>query len=123
MVVDYTDQQALNVIANGLIGITSLTDAQKVSPTDGSKDVTTAGTAEALLAAATDCRMIFITAKSANTGSIFVGSSSVASINGTELTAGETIVLEAGIGSKIDVNEIFVDSGVSGEGVTFTYWG
>lgn len=83
----------------------------------GSKDVTTAGTAEAL-AGSTACIRAVIRAKDANTGKVYVGNSSVSSSNtGIVLNAGDAYEMELD-----NLNKIYIDSDTNGEGVTYSYW-
>ena len=89
----------------------------------GNKFVTTAGTAVPLAAVDTPCKLITINAKAANTGKIAVGGQGViATIGVTQtgviLNAGDVYELEVA-----DLNEVYIDATVSGEGVTFTYLG
>ena len=87
---------------------------------DGSKTVTTAGTAEALSATALPVDFVSVTAKIANTGTVAVGSSTVvaaaATQRGAPLLAGESISIGA-----VDLSLVYIDATVSGEGVTFMY--
>jgi len=85
----------------------------------GRKVVTTAGTAVAL-ATSTTCKWVQITAETDNTDLIVVGDSGViASLStreGTPLYAGDTLTI------PIDnLADVYIDSLVSGEGVTFLY--
>lgn len=82
----------------------------------GSKTVTAAGTAEPLSATSVGIREITIQAQTSNTDAIFIGNSSVDSTNGITLFATNTITLSLG-----DLNDIYVDSAVNGEGVQFLY--
>lgn len=82
----------------------------------GSKNVTTAGTREAL-AASTNCKKVVICAKSANTGIIWVGGSTVAAGTGIPLVAYQQIEI-----SITNLSSIYIDSTVNGEGVTFNYF-
>ena len=86
---------------------------------DGRKVVTTAATAEAL-ASSTTVRYVVITAESDNTGTIAVGGATVVAAlstrRGIPLTAGESI------GFPIDnLADVYIDSTVNGDGVTFIY--
>ena len=86
---------------------------------DNRKVVTTAGTAVAL-AASTTCKYVVIAAEADNTGVIAVGGSTVvatlATRRGIPLNAGEKI------GFPIDnLADVYIDSTVNGDGVTFTY--
>jgi len=84
----------------------------------GQTAVTTAGTAELLVAMGERACMITIKAFSTNTGNIYIGPSTVDSATGFILAAGEevTIVVEAGH------TDIYIDSDVSYEGVSYIYW-
>lgn len=91
--------------------LTQLTEATVIL--NGKTTVTTAGT-RVVLAASTACKQVVIRALSANTGVIYVGSSTVASTNGYTLTAGESIGLEIA-----NLNTVNIDSSVNGEGVVY----
>jgi len=82
---------------------TSLSHAQKVVTTAGSRVQLTTATIVS----------ITIKALSTNTGLIYVGGSSVTSSNGFELSAGDSISLAID-----DADVIWLDSSVSGEGVS-----
>ena len=77
------------------------------------KTVTTAGTRVAL-AASQAVRSVCIKALAINTGYIYVGDSSLSSTNGFQLLAGESVSLDIS-----NLNTIYIDSSVSGEGVTY----
>ena len=86
---------------------------------DGRTIVTTAATRVAL-AASTVAKIVIITAETDNTGLIVVGGATVvaalATRQGTPLYAGESITL------LIDnLADVYLDSTVSGDGVTYTY--
>lgn len=85
----------------------------------GRKTVTTAGTAVAI-ASSTTCKWVAITAETDNTDIIVVGDSgvvaSLATREGVPLSAGDSIVI------PIDnLSDVYIDSLVNGEGVTFLY--
>uniref|UniRef100_A0A6M3JBQ7 Uncharacterized protein n=1 Tax=viral metagenome TaxID=1070528 RepID=A0A6M3JBQ7_9ZZZZ len=87
----------------------------------GSKAVTTAGTAETLVASTTPAKYVQIQAKPANTGRVAIGGSAVdetaATIKGIILYPGEStpwIPCD-------DLVDIYVDVAVSTQGVTFNY--
>lgn len=80
---------------------------------NGSKNVTTAGTRVAL-AASQAISSVTVKAKAANTGSIYVGDSTVSSSNGFVLAAGEAISMDID-----NLADIYLDSSVNGEGVTY----
>lgn len=86
---------------------------------DGRKIVTTAATA-VVLSTPLFADWVVITAETDNTGTIVVGGTTVVALlatrRGTPLVAGDSI----GIGS-VDLSTIWLDSTVSGDGVTFTY--
>lgn len=80
-----------------------------------SKAVTTAGTAE-VLGSSQVCRSVYIRAKSTNTGNVYVGTSNVsATLALKDLGPGDSAEF-----SVINVNELYLDVGVNGEGVD--YW-
>lgn len=87
---------------------------------DGRKVVTTAGTAVAL-ATTTAIKRVYIQAETDNTGVIVVGASTVvaslATRRGVALNAGDTLTLDID-----DIADVFIDSTVNGDGVTFTYY-
>lgn len=87
---------------------------------DGRKTVTTAATREALVASATPAKKVIITAETDNTGVIAVGGSTVvallASRRGTPLLAGDSFTLEVD-----DLIDVYLDTTVNGDGVTYTY--
>src|SRR5688572_2590163 len=89
------------------------------SISDGSKNVTTAGTQVQLTATSTPCGWVTVTARPANTGVIAVGGSTVDATAGSERAIA---LLEAGqsVGIEVDnVNKVYIDSTVDGEGVAF----
>lgn len=86
------------------------------SPTtvlNGKTTVTTAGT-RVPLAASTTCVSVTIKALATNTGIIYVGSSTVASSNGFELAAGDSVSLDIA-----NLNTVNIDSSVNGQGVSY----
>lgn len=86
----------------------------------GKTTVTTAGTAVVLGNQKVDGPLM-VKALLANTGNIYVGnvSGDVASTNGLELDAGEVVIFNY-IG---DLNNIYIDSSVNGEGVSWLLLG
>lgn len=86
---------------------------------DGRKVVTTAGT-RVTLASSTTAREVTITALSTNTGVIVVGGSTVIAAAGTRrgvpLSAGASLTIRID-----DLADIYIDSTVNGEGVSFLY--
>lgn len=110
----------VNIASGQTLGtVTSITNTvptSEVAPSavlNGKTTVTTAGT-RVVLAASTTCKSVTIKALSTNTGLVFVGSSAVASTNGFQLAAGETISMDIA-----NLNTVNIDSAVSGEGVTY----
>lgn len=88
---------------------------------DGRKVVTTAGTREQL-GSVTTCRRIIIVAETDNTGTIVVGGASCVAALATR----RGVPLEAGDSIEVFVQEladIYLDSTVSGDGVTYLYFG
>ena len=83
----------------------------------GSKAVTTASTAEPLAATSIGFREITIQAKLSNTDAIFIGNSAVDSTNGIILYSTQSINLTIGG----DLNDLYIDSAINGEGVQFFY--
>ena len=97
--------------------------AKDTTPTgfeDGRKTVTTAGTRVPLSATSVACKKVTVTAMYENTDNVVVGGSTVVAAvltrQGTPLTPGQSIDI-----SINDLNKIYLDAVVSGEGVTFTY--
>jgi len=87
---------------------------------DGRKEVTTAGTAERLIALNTSCRRVTLMAELDNTDYIVIGDSTVvaslATRRGIPLSAGASITLDIE-----DLYAVFLDAVVSGEGVNYIY--
>ena len=87
---------------------------------DGRKVVATAGTAERLVSANTRCEKVTIMAEVDNTGYIVVGDSTVvatlATRRGIPLSAGTSITIDIE-----DLYQVWINSEVSGDGVTYVY--
>lgn len=87
---------------------------------DNRKTVTSAATAEALVASSTACNYVIITAETDNTGVIVVGGPTVvaalATRRGIPLNASDSITLKTD-----DLANVYIDSTVNGDGVTFLY--
>ncbi len=99
----------MNVINPGALSIAS-------SIGDGSQTVATAGTRVQLITASTPCRYVIIVGLVTNTDTIWVGGTTVAAGRGRPLVAIQS--------EKIDidnVNKIWIDAAVNGEGVSFAY--
>lgn len=113
--------EQLGVVYAGSSGVTS-DDMRNIglgsarSITDGSKNVTTAGTRVQLITTSTPCRWVIVVGKEANTDTIWVGGSTVASGSGIPLVG-----LQSERFDVSDASNIWLDSEVNGEGVTFLY--
>lgn len=83
---------------------------------NGAKDVTTAGTAVALVSSSTPCSWVILCAKGDNTGKIYYGGSSVSSTSGAYLWPGASEKIQIS-----DLKDIYIDSDTNGEGVQFSY--
>lgn len=88
---------------------------------NGRKVVAAAGTAECLVAASTPCKRILMMAETDNTGVIVFGGSTViaaqATRSGVPLNAGDSVVIVTN-----DLNKVYLDTTVNGDGVTYTYY-
>jgi hypothetical protein len=80
----------------------------------GQTTVTTAGTEVALAASQAILSGVTVKALHANTGWIYVGKNPVTSSTGFVLDAGESIFVEVD-----NINDIYIDSSVNGEGVSW----
>lgn len=88
----------------------------------GNKDVTTAGTAVPLASTKTKCNWILMHPKTANTGHIYLGDSGVTATNGVVMDVGDSdVVWPMMTFAEYDLNQIYIDASVSGEGVQFIY--
>lgn len=81
----------------------------------GTKAVTTAGSRVAL-ATTTACKKVIICALDTNTGKIYYGGNAVSATSGAFIYAGGSVVLDIA-----DLASVYIDAGVNGEGVNFTY--
>lgn len=93
-----------------------------IGPIAGRAAVTTAGTAVALNATAQKARRVLVQYAEGSTGVIVVGGSTVvaavATRNGFALMQeGDWVELEI-----TDLTDVYIDSTVSGDAVTFNYW-
>jgi len=88
---------------------------------DGTKTVTTAGTAEALTATVTAVAWANVQALAGNAGIVYLGASTVSSARGIELLSGDSFMFPVIVGYQYDLAKIFIDVSVNGEGVDFTY--
>lgn len=83
---------------------------------DGSKNVTTAGTRVQLSSTSIPCKWVIITAKVGNTGTVYIGGSTVATARGKPLVNLQEIIINVN-----DVSKVWMDSDSNGDGVTFCY--
>ena len=90
--------------------------------TPGRKVVAAAGTAEAIEDNPREVVGVIIVAEVDNTDYIAVGDSDVVESDSTRtgvpLAAGQSVTLY-----NADLNQIYLDSGANGDGVTYLYWG
>lgn len=91
------------------------------SISNGNKVVAVAGTPETLTAVSTPSKLVTITALASNTDTVVIGSATVVAAlvgrSGSPLEPGDSI------DSNIDdLNNLYIDAVVSGEGVSFTYY-
>ena len=84
------------------------------------KVVAAVGTKESLVSSPVPCKVVIITAETDNTGIMVVGGSTViatlATRKGTPLAAGDSVVLQID-----NLDKVFLDTTVNGDGVTYTY--
>lgn len=96
----------------------------RIRPITLSKTVTTAGTAERLNATALKCVAGIVQAKTANTGTVHLGDSTVHNSTkpGRTLTAAQHAENPRHPDGFYDLYDLWIDVSVSGEGVDITYW-
>ena len=87
--------------------------------TTGTKAVTAAGTAERLVAVASNVsvRSAVVVAKEGNAGLVYVGNSEVSGSNTPPLNPGDA--LELGGHDPFNLADVYLDVSVSGEGVDY----
>tara|TARA_Y100000310_G_scaffold109975_1_gene108448 strand:+ start:5892 stop:6185 length:294 start_codon:yes stop_codon:yes gene_type:complete len=85
------------------------------------KTVTSAGTAETLVASQTLVQSVTMRAKRSNTTNIFLGDSDVDSSQNDGFAPGDLIAIPAGEDGAIDLVGIWIDAATNGEGVDFWY--
>jgi len=93
-----------------------LADSNTPTMLTSEKTVTSAGTAVALHAAQR-VKSVTIVAKISNTGQVYVGGSDVASATNDGMAPGDSLSIPAE--NWLDLNDLYVDSDVNGEGVDF----
>lgn len=86
--------------------------------------VTSAGTRVALASSETPSRLFTIQANVGNTGTIYVGDSSVSSsVYGVALAKGTSISFgESDDDAKFDLSRIYIDAGTSNDAVSILYF-
>ena len=82
--------------------------------TDGAKTVTTAGTAETLVAASTPAKIVILTALTGNAGIMWIGGSTVADGRGVPLTPRQSVTLQID-----DLQKVYLDTDNSTDGVSY----
>lgn len=87
----------------------------------GKKSVTTAGTQVALATTRTTASWVFVQANNTNTGAIHIGDSGVDNSEGVRLLSSEGFMFPDIGGVPYDLQAMFVDSDVNGEGVRFVF--
>jgi hypothetical protein len=114
---------SVNIGDVDILSLPSVASSTKVSPVGGAKSVTTSGTGEALVASSTDAQMLFVEAKSGNTGAIYFGDSAVDKTTSKQVTLlqGQSVDVHADGGYKLDINEFYIDADNNGDGVDFLY--
>lgn len=92
---------------------------------DNRQTVATAGTAVELSSTSQRATKVTITAETDNTGIIVVGGSTVvaalATRRGIPLSAGDSVTFEKKGSESIDLIDIWIDTTVNGDGVTYVY--
>lgn len=90
----------------------------------GSLSITTAGTPQPLMSSSTPCVEVLIQVFRANTGGVYIGGLGMASQTGIYLSpppSSSAQPVDITLSAQ-NLNQIWVDSDVSGEGVKFLYW-
>ena len=88
---------------------------------DGLKVVTTAGTRVQLSATSVPCKKVFIQANDQNTGEIVIGSVTVVGASGATRRGTALFASQGEWFPVSNLNLIYIDSTVNGEGVYFTF--
>lgn len=82
---------------------------------NGAQTVTTAGT-RVQLASNTPTTTITVRAKASNTGLTYIGSSTISSANGFQLSPSEVVSLDLD-----NLSKLWIDAATNGNGVTYIY--
>lgn len=106
-----------------IVSFPSIATSIKVSPVGGSETVDASGTAQSLVGSSTDAQMLFVQAKTGNTGAIYFGDSAVDKTTSkqTTLLQSQAITISADGGYKLDINEFWIDADNNDDGVDFLY--
>ncbi len=124
-----TDGDYITLIVDGFGRLHTITTPQtiansiKVSPVGGEETVDASGTAQPLVGVSTDAQMLFVQAKTGNTGAVYFGDSTVDKISSkqTTLLQSQAVTVSADGGYKLDINEFFIDADNNDDGVDFLY--
>ena len=106
---------AYGFLVRGTLEIAPSTTTTPVTVSYGTKTITTAGTAEKLVANSTLCNSVILSPSRAATGRFFYGSTSASTAQTVELP----VTLIAPDGKKIDLSLIWIDATVNGEAVVY----
>jgi hypothetical protein len=102
-----------------------LTDSVEIAPTWGSVAVGALGTAQPLMGTEFFVASFTLLPKSTNTGEIYFGDASVDRVTSKQFilpaTGSPSIVIDAPIGNKLDLNKFFIDAEIINDGVDFMY--
>jgi hypothetical protein len=103
------------ILTRGTLEIGPSTTSTAATLSRGTKTITTAGTALALVAGSTLVTLVTLTASRTATGRFWYGSASAANAQTVELP----VTIVAPDGKKIDLSLIYIDASVSGEAVAY----
>jgi len=122
---------ALPITFNGSVDIGAvhldqqLVDSVEIAPTWGGVAVGTLGTAQPLMGTEFFVASFTLLPKSTNTGEIYFGDASVDRVTSKQFilsaTGSPSIVIDAPIGNKLDLNKFFIDAEIINDGVDFMY--
>jgi len=123
------DDYALPISFNGSVDIGAvhldqdLSESIALTMEYGIQNVSTPGTAEALLGSSTYAISMTVFAHSSNTGNIYLGNALVDKTTSTQLilTAGNYAIVDVPLGYKFGIHNWYVDADDATDGVYFTY--
>lgn len=108
--------------------LTTLADIDKVSPSQVAKSVAATGTPERIVGSQ-DQNLFrrawvggFSSAQTANTGSVYLGTTATDGEQPLEIKTGEWKELKAPEGAKLDLYDLYVDVANANDGVVVVYW-